>query len=151
MSKTYPKCSWAKPTLNVIISHISWGKKYFIWKVIYSFSRGGEKNAILFPIIFLTLSYSLKINAVLCPERVYLPFKKRRDIFSEGNAAHAVRCGRPLADTVMTIWRTFLLNLNLLGRVWQPDADYNSCLALFKLKKKICAKRPVLSAAGCHT
>jgi hypothetical protein len=33
------------------------------------------------------------------------------------------------------------LNLNLLGQVWQPAANYNGCLASFKLKEK---------AANCH-
>jgi hypothetical protein len=32
---------------------------------------------------------------------------------------------------VIAVWLRFL-NLNLLGRVWQPAADYNGCLADFK-------------------
>jgi hypothetical protein len=31
----------------------------------------------------------------------------------------------------------FFLNLNLRCRVWQPAADYNGCLAPFKLKKSV--------------
>jgi hypothetical protein len=42
--------------------------------------------------------------------------KKRRDMFSEGNAAHPVGCDSPL-QTVMGVGRNFLLNLNFLGRV----------------------------------
>jgi hypothetical protein len=57
-------------------------------------------------------------------------------MFSEGNAAHLVRCDRPLANSNGNLAH-FFKNLNLLGRVWQPDADYNSCLALFKLKKNM--------------
>jgi hypothetical protein len=29
----------------------------------------------------------------------------------------------------------FFLDLNLLGRVWEPAADYSGCVAHFKLKK----------------
>jgi hypothetical protein len=44
----------------------------------------------------LTLTYSSKINSYLYHQRVYLPLKKRRDMFSEGNAAHPVGCDSPL-------------------------------------------------------
>jgi hypothetical protein len=43
------------------------------------------------------------------------------------------------------------LNLILLGRVWQPNADYNGSLAHFKLKKEekptitICSRLPHLT------
>jgi hypothetical protein len=37
-----------------------------------------------------------------------------------------------------------------LGWVWQPDADNNGGLVRFKFKIT-CTKRPLLSAAGCHT
>jgi hypothetical protein len=72
----------------------------------------------------------------------------KTDYSAEGNAAHPVGCDSPL-QIVMAIWHSFL-NLNLLGPVWQPAAYYNGCLVLFKFFKK-CAKRPILSAAGCHT
>jgi hypothetical protein len=64
-------------------------------------------------------------------------------MFLEDNAAHPVECdsnGRLV----------LVLNLNLLGQVWQPAADYNDFLAPFKFLKR-CAKRPLLSAAGGHT
>jgi hypothetical protein len=35
---------------------------------------------------------------------------------------------------VMTVWHTFL-NLHLLGQVWEPAADYNSCSVPFNFKK----------------
>jgi hypothetical protein len=38
----------------------------------------------------LTLSYSSKIITVLYPQRVSLPLKKPRDMFSEGYTAHSV-------------------------------------------------------------
>jgi hypothetical protein len=63
----------------------------------------------------LTLSYSSKINVVLF--------------------LHQVGCDSPL-QIVMAAWRT-LLNLNLLGWVWQPHADYTGCLAHFKFKKSL--------------
>jgi hypothetical protein len=37
----------------------------------------------------------------------FSPLKKRRDMFSEGNVAHPVRCDSPL-EIVMAVWRTFL-------------------------------------------
>ncbi len=60
---------------------------------------------------------------------------------SEGCAAHPVGYISPL-QTKMAIWRIFL-NLYFLAGVWEPATDYNGCLAQFK--------RPLLSAAGCHT
>jgi len=39
----------------------------------------------------LTLSYSSEINAVLCPQRVFLPLKKKRDISTGGCTAYPVR------------------------------------------------------------
>jgi hypothetical protein len=44
----------------------------------------------------LTLTYSSKINGNLYFQRVFLPLKKRCDIFKEGNAAHPTRCDSPL-------------------------------------------------------
>jgi hypothetical protein len=80
---------------------------------------------------------------MLCPPRVSLPLIKRCDMFLENNAAYPVGCANPL-QIVMSVWYTFL-NLNLLGRVWQPGADYDGCLAVFKFKIK-CTKCPLLSA-----
>jgi hypothetical protein len=61
-----------------------------------------------------------------------MPLNKRRVMFSEGNAAHLVGCN-PAADTVvMSPLGVLFLNLNLLGWVWQPHADYTGCLARFK-------------------
>jgi hypothetical protein len=55
----------------------------------------------------LTLSYSSKIIiTVLYPQRVSLPLKKPRDMFSDGNTAHSVWCYSPL-QIVMAAWRTF--------------------------------------------
>jgi hypothetical protein len=48
----------------------------------------------------LTLSYSSKINGG------FSALKKRRDMFSEGNAAHPVRCDSPL-QIVMAGRRAF--------------------------------------------
>ena len=45
-------------------------------------------------------------------------------MLSEGNAAPPVGCDSPL-QIVMAVWRPFCLNLNFLGRVWQPSADNN--------------------------
>jgi hypothetical protein len=53
-------------------------------------------------------------------------------MFSEGYAAHPVCCDRPLADSNGNLAQ-FFKYLNLLGSLWQPAADYNSCLALFKI------------------
>ncbi len=58
-------------------------------------------------------------------------------------AAHPVGYISPL-QLKMAIWRTFFLNFNLLGRVREPDVDYNGSFSRFKLKKKL-AKRPVSS------
>jgi hypothetical protein len=63
------------------------------------------------------------------------------DLLSEGNAAHPFRCDSPL-QIVMAIWRTFL-KFELAG----SGADYG----LPQILKKKSAKRPLLSAAGCHT
>jgi hypothetical protein len=41
---------------------------------------------------------------------------------------------QPAADYIMVIWFT-LKKFNLLGRVWQPDPDYNGRFML--LKKKV--------------
>ncbi len=57
---------------------------------------------------FLTLSYSSKINGYLYPQRVSLPLKKRRDMFSEGNAVHPVGCDSPL-QMLMAVWCIFFL------------------------------------------
>ncbi len=56
----------------------------------------------------LTLSYSSKINGHLYPQRISLPSKKCRDMFSEGNAdqSHPVGCDSPL-QIVMADWCTF--------------------------------------------
>ncbi len=55
-------------------------------------------------------------------------------MFSKGNAVHPVECDS-LLEIVMAFWSTFF-NLNLLGRVWQPAADYNSCLVHLKFENK---------------
>ncbi len=49
-------------------------------------------------IVGLALSYSSKINAVLCPQRVSWPLKERCYVFSEFNAAHPVGVWQPAAD-----------------------------------------------------
>ncbi len=64
-------------------------------------------------------------------------WKKCPDILSEGNAALTVGCDSPL-QIVMAVWRPFCLNLNFLGRVWQP------------LLTIMVRKRPLLSANSCH-
>ncbi len=48
--------------------------------------------------------------------------KERRDMFSENNADHPVRCDRNGSLKLF-------LNLNLLGQVWEPTDDNNGCLA----------------------
>jgi hypothetical protein len=50
---------------------------------------------------------------------------------SEGCDAHLV--GYTSARCRLK-WHLFF-NLNLLGRVWEPTADYNGCLAHFKFLK----------------
>jgi hypothetical protein len=42
----------------------------------------------------------------------------------------------------MAVWRTFFLNLTLLGRMLQPAADNKGCLARFKFLQNR-AKRPL--------
>jgi hypothetical protein len=44
------------------------------------------------PLPRLTLSYSSEINAVLCPQSIYLPLKKTRDMSLEVYPAHPVGC-----------------------------------------------------------
>jgi hypothetical protein len=51
-----------------------------------------------------------------------LPLKENCDMFSEGNASHLVGCDSPM-QIVMAIWGA----------------------------SKKCARRPLLSAQGCHT
>jgi hypothetical protein len=51
---------------------------------------------IIFPTLQELLSYISEIKDVLCLQRVSLPLKKRRDIFSEGFAAHPVGYNSPL-------------------------------------------------------
>jgi hypothetical protein len=53
-------------------------------------------------------------------------------MFSEGNAAHSVGCDCPLLIE-MALGALFL-NLNFMGWVWQPAADYNGCLVGCKFK-----------------
>jgi hypothetical protein len=67
-------------------------------------------------ILYLTLSYSSKINGYLYQQKVLRPEKKRPDLLSEGSAALQVRCDSPL-QIVMAVWRPFCLNLNFLGRL----------------------------------
>ncbi len=88
----------------------------------------------------LTLSYSSKINAMLCPQRGFSALEKTQWFALRGHAAHPFRCDSPL-QIVMAIWSTFL-NLNLLGRVWEPAVDYEGCWARFIFLKKS-AKRPL--------
>jgi hypothetical protein len=70
-------------------------------------------------------------------------------MFSDRNAAHPVRCDIRLADSISSLAQ--FLNLNLLGWVWQPTADNSGSLASFNYKNKKYNKRPLPSAAGCHT
>jgi hypothetical protein len=95
----------------------------------------------------LNRSYSSKINGYLYLRRVSPPLKKCRDMSSESEGNAVYPCDCPL-QIVMAAWRTFF-NLNFLSRAWQSSADKNGCLTCFKFLKK-CAKRPLLSAEGCH-
>ncbi len=54
----------------------------------------------------LTLSYSSKINCHLYPQRVSLPSKKCRDMFSEAMLPIQSGADSPLL-IVMAVWRTF--------------------------------------------
>ncbi len=57
--------------------------------------------------------------------------KKRPDMSSEGCSAYIQsRYNSPL-QIVMAIWRTYFKNFNLLSRVWETGADYNSRLEHF--------------------
>jgi hypothetical protein len=62
--------------------------------------------------MFLTLSYSSKINRYLYQQRVSSPLKKKRPdmnhMISEGNAAHPVGCDSPL-QKAMAVWLPFRL------------------------------------------
>jgi hypothetical protein len=72
-------------------------------------------------------------------------------MFSEGNDAHPVGYDSPLQIVMALVLAHFSFNYNLMGRAWHPAADYNGNLAGFKLKKRICAEWPLLSAAGFQT
>ncbi len=69
-----------------------------------------------------------------------------RDMSSEACAAHPVGRYSPL-QIVITVWRTFFLNLNLRGQVREPAADYNGCLACIYIFFK-CAIRTFTSVPG---
>jgi hypothetical protein len=62
---------------------------------------------------------ALEKNAVLGPQRTVLP----------------IQLGATARCRLKWPFDALLLNLNLLDQVWQPAADYNGCLARFKLKK----------------
>jgi hypothetical protein len=76
---------------------------------------------------FFPLSFSLEINAVIDPQRFTLPLKKRHDISSKGYSTHPVG-HKSLLQIQMAVFK----NLNLMGQVWKPTADYNDRLARFK-------------------
>ncbi len=84
---------------------------------------------LMWPCPFKTLSYSSKINGYLYLQRV--SWKKCRDMFSEGNAAHPVGCDSP-PQIVMAVRHTFL--------IWTCWVECGSLLlsimALFKFKKR---------------
>jgi hypothetical protein len=61
---------------------------------------------------------------------------KRRDISSEGYAAHPVGVLQPAADYSGSLAH-FFKHIRLLGQEWQLTSDYNGCLELFKLKMRL--------------
>jgi hypothetical protein len=116
---------------------------FFISLVLLSpFSPGHHDT------VFLTLSYSSKINAAFYPQRVSLPLKKKcRDmycVYSEGCDDHLVGYNSPLQIKV-AIWHTFSEFEHV-----ESGVDYNGSLARLNFFKK-CVKRSLLSAVGCHT
>jgi hypothetical protein len=79
-----------------------------------------------------TLSYPSTLYTVLCPQRVSLPWKKKPLYVLKEQCSHP-RCDSPA--NINGRLAQYFLNLNLLGRVWQPTANYNGFLLRFKLKK----------------
>ncbi len=79
----------------------------------------------------LTLSYKSKQMAIFILQGFLHHWKKRRDMFSECNAAHLVGCVNPL-QIVMAVWHTVFKNVKLLGRVWQPAADNSKKVFVFQ-------------------
>jgi hypothetical protein len=79
---------------------------------------------------FFTRSYSSGINTVLCSQRVSLLLKKTPWYVLRGlSCPH-----RPLQIKMPA--GTLVSNLNLLGGVWKPAANYNGCLARFQFLRK---------------
>ncbi len=74
--------------------------------------------------VHLTLSYSSTINGYLYHQRVSPPLKKTPWYVIRGQCCPSIRVWQRLW-IVMAVWRTFYLNSNFLGRVWQHTADYN--------------------------
>jgi hypothetical protein len=63
-------------------------------------------------------------------------------MITEGNAAYPVVYNKPMQIFKKWPFGAFFSKFELAGSgMGQPAADYNGCLACFKL----------LSAAGCHT
>jgi hypothetical protein len=112
-----------------------------MWDVLKAYYPPCISSNFLLPVLLfistdvLTLSYSSKIITVLYPQRVSLPLKTPRDMFSDGNTAHSVLVLQPTADSNGRL-APFFLNLNLLGQEWKPAADYNGRFARFKFFKK---------------
>jgi hypothetical protein len=69
------------------------------------FSKMGNIN----PLIFITNN-----RAYFVLRRFLWPWKKCRDMSSEGYPAHPVGCNRQL-KIKMAVWRTFFLNFELAG------------------------------------
>jgi hypothetical protein len=59
-------------------------------------------------------------DSIICPQRAVLP----------------VHSGTTSRCRLKWSLGALFLNLNMLGRVWEPDADYNGFFAHFQLKKK---------------
>ncbi len=98
----------------------------------------------------LTLSYHKKTQCYVL-RGFSRPWKKRCDMFSEGNVAQcpSSRVGSPLADNNGSLAH-FFKNLNLFCWMWQPAANCHGCLACFKFFLKP-IKLPLLFAVGCQS
>ncbi len=69
----------------------------------------------------LTLSYSSEINAVLCPQRISTPLKKKNAMKCPQMAVLPIQSSTTECWQIkMAICRIFFKNLILLGRVWEP-------------------------------
>jgi hypothetical protein len=65
------------------------------------------------------------IKTVLYAQMISLLLKKRCDIFSEGNAAHPLRC-ESLLQAILAVWHTFSeFELTGSGVSARGASDYN--------------------------